>query len=71
MIYHRLPAHVDNHPQYTDGLESKFKQIKQDLDKVKATLKPHQRADFMADKLHNLEDDSFDEIVLIGPTRLL
>jgi hypothetical protein len=70
MKYHHLPAHVDNHPSYTAGLKQKFREIKDNLDDVKAKMKPHEWPEFMATKLHDLEDEEFDAIVDLGPTVL-
>lgn len=71
MKYHHLPAHVDNHPQYTLSLQAKFTDVKKQLQKAKSQLKPHQHPKFLADLLHTLEDEMFKAIAKIGPTKLL
>jgi HNH/ENDO VII superfamily nuclease len=70
MSHHQLPAHVDNHPQYTLGLEREFKKIKAKIDGMKS--KPHALVTAeMESQLHILEDRKFKEIDGMGATRLL
>lgn len=70
MSHHKLPAHVDNHPQYTLGLKSDFNTIKGQIDGMKA--KPHDQVTKKMEKLlHDLEDQKFDDIKGMGANRLL
>lgn len=64
---HKLPYHLGSHPKYDKFLKKRFKDVKQLLANIKAKELPHPGSPGKIEaKLHDLEQDGWDEIVRMG-----